>query len=132
MESVEWIDVSPGYDEEVPDGGDGIVGTFEYATLTDEGIRLHTGELITEGRAYDLITQAIRLHRAGDIFGFYEAINFDKVRRLQKEGWSEDETHLLMRTYFTSGYLDTNISLEVTDASENPEVQAYMESKNNF
>jgi len=99
------------------------IGDFEYARLSDEGIRLHTGELITEGRVLDTLRKAVRLLDAGNKIGFCEMMDIDKYK---KEGWDEDEIHTLVCTYLEDG---RDLGGLVVDISNDEEFSAYFESK---
>ena len=95
-----------------------------YSTLTDEGIQLPTGELLTKGRVFETAMEAIRLCRAGDKIGLYEIMDVDK---LEEEGWSKDE----IRTLALIDFDNTNLFSELDDALESKEVEVYLESKKN-
>jgi len=94
--------------------------------LTRDGIRLHTGELITEGRVLDTLREAIRLLEAGDNIGFFEMVDVDKYER--EDGWSEEEVHMFATIRFENG---RDLIDEVDKIGETEEFQVYWESKNN-
>ena len=93
--------------------------------LTSEGIRLPTGELITEGRVLNTLREALRLLDAGDKIGFLEMVDVDKYER---EGWSEDELYMFASTYFENG---SDLINEVDKIGETEEFKVYWESKKN-
>ena len=94
--------------------------------LTRDGIRLHTGELITEGRVLDTLREALRLLEAGDNIGFFEMVDVDKYER--EDGWSEEEAHMFATIRFENG---RDLIDEVDKIGETEEFQVYWESKNN-
>ena len=95
------------------------------ALLTADGIKLDSGEWITEGRVLDTARKAVKLLDAGDKIGFYEMMNID---RYEEEGWSEYELYVLVGTYLEDG---RSLCCEVTDIMDTEEFDVYWESKNN-
>ena len=61
------------------------IGTEIPALLTNDGLKLESGELISEGKVLDTLREAVRLLDTGDKIGFCEMMDVEKHERGRME-----------------------------------------------